>query len=196
MGTRKPRKLFKQAAEAYAVLADAQKRSLYDRFGHAGVIGAGGAAAFDPTTDYSDIVGGLGDAFGFGDAFGRRAPAGEDARRAAVERAKREGRDAAASHPQQQTERVNCTVFAPSAIRTGDSLLLQVFAHLEADAAIAERLAKSYDPKASTKGATLLNVPLARGTELAFTLQIPGAVVDDPVQTLVWRGVPRSVNSV
>ena len=32
---------FKQAAEAYAVLADAEKRGLYDRFGHAGVAGAG-----------------------------------------------------------------------------------------------------------------------------------------------------------
>ena len=29
--------LFKEAAEAYAILADAEKRSLYDRFGHAGV---------------------------------------------------------------------------------------------------------------------------------------------------------------
>ena len=31
---------FKEAAEAYAVLADAEKRSRYDRFGHAGVGGA------------------------------------------------------------------------------------------------------------------------------------------------------------
>ena len=28
---------FKEASEAYAVLADGEKRSLYDRFGHAGV---------------------------------------------------------------------------------------------------------------------------------------------------------------
>ena len=28
---------FKEAAEAYAILADAEKRALYDRFGHAGV---------------------------------------------------------------------------------------------------------------------------------------------------------------
>src|SRR5215204_448664 len=41
---------FKEAAEAYAVLADAQKRSLYDRFGHAGVASAAdGAGGFDPT---------------------------------------------------------------------------------------------------------------------------------------------------
>jgi molecular chaperone DnaJ len=64
---------FKQAAEAYAVLADADKRAAYDRFGHAGVNQTGGQG-FDPSvfTDFGDILGGLGDIFGFGDAFGGR----------------------------------------------------------------------------------------------------------------------------
>src|SRR6202453_735534 len=40
---------FKEITEAYAILADSEKRSLYDRFGHAGVGGSsGGAAGFDP----------------------------------------------------------------------------------------------------------------------------------------------------
>ena len=34
---------FKEAAEAYAVLSDAEQRSRYDRFGHAGVSSAAGA---------------------------------------------------------------------------------------------------------------------------------------------------------
>ena len=61
---------FKEAAEAYGVLADAQKRAAYDRFGHQGVSGAaGGGQGFDPETfgDFSDV---LGDFFGFGDLFG------------------------------------------------------------------------------------------------------------------------------
>ena len=33
---------FKEAAEAYAVLSDPQKKQRYDQFGHAGVDGAGG----------------------------------------------------------------------------------------------------------------------------------------------------------
>ena len=63
---------FKEAAEAYAVIADAEKRSLYDRFGHAGVSAAGGGAGFDPSTfsGFEDILGGLGDIFGFGDLLG------------------------------------------------------------------------------------------------------------------------------
>jgi len=60
---------FKECSEAYAILADAEKRSVYDRFGHAGVSGSGGAAGIDPTVfqDFSEI---FGDFFGFGDLFG------------------------------------------------------------------------------------------------------------------------------
>jgi molecular chaperone DnaJ len=59
---------FKEASEAYAVLADGEKRALYDRFGHAG-LGGGVAAGFDATVfqDFGDI---FGDFFGLGDIFG------------------------------------------------------------------------------------------------------------------------------
>ena len=40
---------FKEAAEAYSVLSDADKRQRYDAYGHAGLGGAGGGAGFDPT---------------------------------------------------------------------------------------------------------------------------------------------------
>jgi molecular chaperone DnaJ len=64
---------FKEAAEAYAVVSDPDKRSLYDRYGHAGVSGAG-AGGFDPNAfaGFEDIFGNLGDLFGFGDMFGGR----------------------------------------------------------------------------------------------------------------------------
>lgn len=57
---------FKEAAEAYGVLADEEKRARYDRFGHQGL---GGMNGFDPNqfADFGDI---LGDLFGFGDFFG------------------------------------------------------------------------------------------------------------------------------
>jgi molecular chaperone DnaJ len=75
---------FKEAAEAYSVLSDTQKRAAYDRYGHQAVNGAAGAG-FDETTfaDFGDI---LGDLFGFGDLFGggqrrrSRVQRGEDLR--------------------------------------------------------------------------------------------------------------------
>ena len=62
---------FKECSEAYAILADSEKRALYDRFGHAGVSSTGpGFGGFDPGVfnDFQDI---FGDLFGFGDMFGQ-----------------------------------------------------------------------------------------------------------------------------
>ena len=65
---------FKECAEAYAVLSDAQKRAAYDRYGHA----AGAGAGFDPGfSNIEDIF----DLFGFGDMFG-----GRGGRRTSVQR--------------------------------------------------------------------------------------------------------------
>jgi molecular chaperone DnaJ len=57
---------FKEASEAYAVLADGDKRAAYDRYGHAGLGGGGGAQGFD-ANDLGDI---FGDFFGLGEIFG------------------------------------------------------------------------------------------------------------------------------
>ena len=85
-GDREAEEKFKEAAEAYSVLSDGQKRSAYDRYGHAGVqsAAAGAGGGFDPGqfAGFEDI---LGEFFGFGDLFGggggrrrNRAQRGED----------------------------------------------------------------------------------------------------------------------
>lgn len=63
---------FKEAAEAYEVLSDAEKRTIYDQYGHAGLERGGAAPEFH---DVSDIFEAFGDLFGFGDMLGgRRRP--------------------------------------------------------------------------------------------------------------------------
>jgi len=72
---------FKEAAEAFEVLHDAEKRARYDRYGHAGV---DGGAAFHDINDifsaFGDIFGGgiFGDFFGGGGRGGRRVRKGAD----------------------------------------------------------------------------------------------------------------------
>ena len=79
---------FKEAAEAYDVLSDTEKRAKYDQFGHSmgqgfgggaggygGGFGAGGMSMEDIFAHFGDIFGGrFGGAGGFGGASGGRAP--------------------------------------------------------------------------------------------------------------------------
>ncbi|TLV01108.1 molecular chaperone DnaJ [Dyadobacter luticola] len=72
---------FKEAAEAYSILSDDNKRARYDQYGHAGVGGAGaGAGGFGGGFSMDDIFSQFGDIFGdsspFGDIFGRAGGGG------------------------------------------------------------------------------------------------------------------------
>ncbi|MFN2531444.1 MAG: molecular chaperone DnaJ [Pyrinomonadaceae bacterium] len=71
---------FKEAAEAYGVLADVEQRRRYDRFGHSGVSSSAGNWGAPGFSGIEDI---LGDLFGFGDVFGGARAGG---RRSAAQR--------------------------------------------------------------------------------------------------------------
>ncbi len=74
-GNKEAEEKFKESAEAYSVLIDPEKRSVYDRFGHDGLRGEGfgGFSGFDSSIfeDFEDILGNF-FGFGFGDIFGTR----------------------------------------------------------------------------------------------------------------------------
>ena len=91
-GDKEAEEKFKEAAEAYEVLSDEQKRARYDQFGHAGVGGAasggfggGGMSMEDIFSQFGDIFGGhfggFGGFGGFGSSQrGRRVNRGSDLR--------------------------------------------------------------------------------------------------------------------
>jgi molecular chaperone DnaJ len=60
---------FRQATEAYSVLSDAQKRQIYDRYGHAGLNNRGFEATDFSASIFEDFRDIFGDLFGFDDIF-------------------------------------------------------------------------------------------------------------------------------
>ena len=63
-GNKEAEEMFKEAAEAYEVLSDDNKRSRYDQYGHAGVGGAAGGGFSGGGMSMEDIFSQFGDIFG------------------------------------------------------------------------------------------------------------------------------------
>ena len=59
---------FKEAAEAYEILSDAERRAMYDRYGHEGLSSSGFSSNFQGFGSFGDIFDAF---FGGGDPFGR-----------------------------------------------------------------------------------------------------------------------------
>src|SRR5262245_15513123 len=76
-GNKEAEEKFKEAAQAYEVLHDEEKRQRYDRYGHAGLNTMGGAPHF---TDVRSVFDLFGDIFGdfFGQSGGRGSGRGRD----------------------------------------------------------------------------------------------------------------------
>lgn len=78
-GNKEAEEKFKEAAEAYDVLSNEEKRRKYDQFGHAGL--GGGASGFGGGMSMDDIFTHFGDIFGSFGGFGGFGGGGRRARR-------------------------------------------------------------------------------------------------------------------
>jgi molecular chaperone DnaJ len=76
VGDKDAEEKFKEAAEAYDVLSDANKRQRFDRYGHAGLEGTNGPSFRDARSAFEELFGGI-----FGDFFGQRGGGGPHAGR-------------------------------------------------------------------------------------------------------------------
>lgn len=93
-----------------------------------------------------------------------------------------------------ERDEVLCTVFSPLKVSPGDSFLVQVFAHLAAQARKAAALARDADPDAGRRDSAELDARVERGEELVFELTMRGLEVQEPTaMRLVWNGKPKSV---
>lgn len=85
-GDKEAEEKFKEAAEAYDVLSNPDKRARYDQYGHAGVDnsggfgGAGGMSMEDIFSQFGDLFGGFGSFGGFGGGGGAPTNYGSDLR--------------------------------------------------------------------------------------------------------------------
>jgi molecular chaperone DnaJ len=88
-GDKQSEEKFKEAAEAYEILSDTQKRQRYDQYGHAGVGGASGGGGFngggmnmdDIFSHFGDIFGGHFGGGGFGGFGGGQRGGGQRVRK-------------------------------------------------------------------------------------------------------------------
>lgn len=88
-GDKQSEEKFKEAAEAYEILSDPQKRQRYDQYGHAGVGGASGGGGFngggmnmeDIFSHFGDIFGGHFGGSGFGGFGGGQRGGGQRVRK-------------------------------------------------------------------------------------------------------------------
>jgi hypothetical protein len=85
---------------------------------------------------------------------------------------------------------VDCSVFAPPSAPPGETILVQVFLHVPEQSARAQFMASVMDASTTFKGVQSLEVAVPRGARVTAALSVADAEVDEPQQSVVWRGEP------
>jgi hypothetical protein len=85
---------------------------------------------------------------------------------------------------------VDCSVFSPPAAPPGATILIQVFLHLPEQSERAKHQAGLMDSSAALRGTQSLQTPIKRRARVDISLAGDTLVVDEPVQSVIWRGQP------
>jgi hypothetical protein len=88
---------------------------------------------------------------------------------------------------------VDCCIFAPSKAASGKTIFVQVFALLAGQESLAEQLARRFDENTAWRNRKCLEARIPLESRLTFQLTVPDLEIDEPIQSLVWRGRPESV---
>lgn len=99
----------------------------------------------------------------------------------------------ACSFAQRLRTRVDCTVFAPPAVSSGESFDVCVFVQSREQTVFARKLAQACGEETGSAGVRSLDLRAARAARLTFQLTLAGFTVDEPTQSLLWFGWPDSV---
>ena len=92
-------------------------------------------------------------------------------------------------------DNVDCSVFAPAAIRSGAEALIQVFLHIPEDAIVALSIAATADASIDRQITHALNIPVERGTSIEIFFDPGGLVIPTggaTNETVLWNGQPTS----
>jgi hypothetical protein len=85
---------------------------------------------------------------------------------------------------------VDCSVFSPPAAPPGTTILVQVFLHLPEQARRAKAQASTMDDSTTHRGVASLRVAITRGAHVTVSLSASGLGIDEPQQSITWRGDP------
>jgi len=88
---------------------------------------------------------------------------------------------------------VDVSAFAPEGGVAGSEILVQVLLHRLDDSAIVEERARAADPDAIRRGIATLVTEIPRGKRVDIVLEGRDTTIDEPLQSIVWRGEPCAV---
>ena len=89
-------------------------------------------------------------------------------------------------------DRVECSVHAPASAAPGSQFLVQAWIHTLAQTEEVGHLARALDSDAQLRAFRTLELRVPRETTLMIELRLPGGIVDEPSQTVVWTGSPQA----